>query len=492
MRKSTQALGCFLLATLLLAGLAPAFATQIIIVNTNAPGVGFNDPTPATAVGGNAGTTVGQQRLIAFQSAADIWGSILSSPVPIYIQASFQSLPCSATSGVLGAAGAIQVFANFPHAPLRNTWYPVALANKLAGGDLAPGDQGTDADDIIAVFNSDLGQTNCLSSTGWYYGLDDNHGNQVDLVTVLLHEFGHGLGFAGFYDTTTGALLAGHPDIFSNFTYSTTLRKAWPRMTDAQRKAATIDSGHLVWTGKNVTAAAKHVLQAGTPLVTVNAPASLGTFAVGTATFGPALTSPGVKGFVVSAQDEDEDGPGDASTATDGCSAITNNLSGKIALIDRGSCNFTVKVKNAQDAGAIGVIIVNNVPGSPPPGLSGTDATITIPTVLVTQADGNKLRAAAARGKAQVTMGVNPKVLAGANAQGQVLLFAPNPVAPGSSYSHWDVSAFPNLLMEPAINSDLTHDVDLTRQAMLDIGWTLNANAVTGDGTAEPADPGSP
>ncbi|HEY4597799.1 MAG TPA: PA domain-containing protein [Thermoanaerobaculia bacterium] len=492
MRKPAQALGFSLLAALLLAGNAPAFATaQIVIVNTNGPGVGFNDTTPATPVGGNTGTTVGQQRLIAFQNAADIWGSILSSPVPIYIQASFQSLPCSATSGVLGAASTIQVFANFPHAPLRNTWYPVALANALAGGDLAPGANGTDADDIFAVFNSDLGKANCLTSAPWYYGLDDNHGNGVDLVTVLLHEFGHGLGFAGFYDVTTGELLAGHPDVFSNFTYSTTLRKAWPRMTNAQRMAATIDSGHLVWTGKNVTAAAKQVLQAGTPLVTVNAPASLGSFAVGTATFGPSLTSPGVKGLVVNAQDEDEDGPGGASTATDGCSPIANDLSGKIALIDRGSCNFTVKVKNAQNAGAIGVILVNNVPGGPPPGLSGTDATLTIPAVLITQADGNKLRATAARGKAQATIGINPKVLAGANAQGQVLLFAPNPVAPGSSYSHWDISAFPNLLMEPAINADLTHGVDLTRQALIDIGWTLDGNAVAGEETAGPPD-GSP
>src|SRR5262249_32969385 len=160
-------------------------------------------------------------------------------------------------------------------------------------------------------------------------------------------------------------------------------------------------------------------------------------------TFGPELASPGVKGFVVNA------------APSDGCSPIANNVNGKIALIDRGSCNFTVKVKNAQDAGAIGVIVVNNVPDTPTPGISGTDDTITIPVLLISQADGNKLRAAAARGRAQATIGINSKVLAGANLQGQVLLFAPNPVSPGSSYSHWDISAFPNLLMEPAINPDL-------------------------------------
>ena len=44
-------------------------------------------------------------------------------------------------------------------------------------------------------------------------------------------------------------------------------------------------------------------------------------------------------------------------------------VNGKIALIDRGTCTFPEKVKTAQNAGAIGVIIVDNVAGSPPPDL---------------------------------------------------------------------------------------------------------------------------
>ena len=48
MRKMNRALGLLVLAALLLAGSVPAFATaNIVIVNTNAPGVGFNDPAPA-------------------------------------------------------------------------------------------------------------------------------------------------------------------------------------------------------------------------------------------------------------------------------------------------------------------------------------------------------------------------------------------------------------------------------------------------------------
>ncbi|HEY2292217.1 MAG TPA: PA domain-containing protein [Thermoanaerobaculia bacterium] len=476
MRKTSRALGLCVLAALLLAGSVPAFATaHIVIVNIDPPGSGFNDPTPATPAGGNPGTTVGQQRLAAFQYAADIWGSILDSPVTIYVQASFQPLPCTATTGILGEASALQVTGNFPNAELPDTWYHVALANKLAGADLFPGPNGTGADDIFAFFNSAVGQPSCLPGTIWYYGLDDNHGTQTDLVTVLLHEFAHGLGFVGFFNPSTGALLAGFPDVYSQYTYDTTIHKSWPVMTDAERAAAVLDTNHVIWTGINVTAAAPHVLQPGTPQVTVNAPAALGTLRVGTAAFGPALSSPGVTGNVAIGQD-----PADAAgpSTTDGCSAITTNLTGRIALLDRGTCGFVVKVKNAQNAGAIGVLIAENVAVSPPGGMTGVDPTITIPSVRITLADGNAIKAALASGNVNVTIRLNLNVLLGADPGGHLLLNAPLPLASSSSYSHWDQIAFPNLLMEPNYNFDHTHDVDLTRQEMIDIGWFSDGDGV--------------
>src|SRR3954464_1911244 len=118
MRKMNRALGLLVLAALLLAGSVPAFANaNIVIVNTNAPGVGFNDPTPAAPVGGNPGTTVGQQRLNAFQFVADIWGARLDSAlvdrsdghvveVEIRVQGRFTPLACTANAAVLGSAGA--------------------------------------------------------------------------------------------------------------------------------------------------------------------------------------------------------------------------------------------------------------------------------------------------------------------------------------------------------------------------------------------------
>jgi hypothetical protein len=56
-------------------------------------------------------------------------------------------------------------------------------------------------------------------------------------------------------------------------------------------------------------------------------------------------------------------------------------------------------------------------------------------------------------------------------------LFAPCTQDPGSSTYHWDTVASPNLLMEPSVNSDLLHGLDLTLHQLLDIGWTLPARS---------------
>ena len=155
-------------------------------------------------------------------------------------------------------------------------------------------------------------------------------------------------------------------------------------------------------------------------------------------------------------------------------------MNGKIALIDRGTCTFTTKAKNAQLAGAVGVIIANNAAGAAP-SLGGTDATIVIPTISVSQVDGLRLKTAVAggsRGKpatATATFGLDATRRAGADTLGRPLLYTPNPLVGGSSVSHWDVSATPNLLMEPNINSDLgtilVAPKDLTVPLLKDLGW---------------------
>jgi hypothetical protein len=459
-----------------LAGSATAWsAATITIVNGDPAGVGFNDATLVAPVGGNPGNTLGLQRLNAFQAAANKWGATLTSVVPIRVLATWEALTCTATGAVLGSAGATEVFRDFPGAPRAGTWFGKAQSNKLAGVEL---DNATA--DIRARFNVNLGSAGCLTGVFFYLGLDNNHGNNVDLVTVLTHEFAHGLGFQTFSNGQTGALLAGFPSIWDFFLTDTETSKTWSIMTNAERAASALKNGKLAWAGANVGAAVPGVLQAGTPLVTVSAPVSVaGGYAVGTASYGPALSSPGVTGEVMPVVQQ----PGQAANAQ-GCDPFnavnTLAVSGKIALIDRGTCGFIVKVKNAQNAGAVAVIIADNVAGAPPPGLGGTDPTITIPSVRITLSDANTLKAALAtrsrtRSGMFANLGVNLAVRAGADVAGRALMYAPNPFQGGSSVSHYDVSAFPNQLMEPAINGDLTHEVtppqDMTFRLLQDIGW---------------------
>jgi hypothetical protein len=110
--------------------------------------------------------------------------------------------------------------------------------------------------------------------------------------------------------------------------------------------------------------------------------------------------------------------------------------------------------------------------------MAGVDPTIVIPSVRISLPDGNAVKAALGSGTVNVTLSLNLAVRAGANPQGRALLNAPNPLQAGSSISHWDPIAFPNLLMEPAINTDLTHGVDLTLQEMTDIGWFTDRDGV--------------
>jgi hypothetical protein len=126
-------------------------------------------------------------------------------------------------------------------------------------------------------------------------------------------------------------------------------------------------------------------LQSPTPRVIVSSPLAVaGTYSAGYAFFGAgSLTLPG---SVVQALDP-ADGAG--PTTTDACSPLTNpgSVAGNIAIIDRGTCFFTVKVANAQAAGAIGVIIVNNA-GDALVNMTGIDPTILIPAVFLGQTVG--------------------------------------------------------------------------------------------------------
>jgi uncharacterized repeat protein (TIGR01451 family) len=461
-----------LLMILALGASSSVFATAtIVILNNDAAGVGFNDNTAATPVGGNSGTTLGQQRLIAFQAAANKWGATIDSPITITIRAQWAAQTCTATSAVLGSAGAISIYRDFSGAPFAGTWYNESLTSKLFGADPNPAQP-----EINATFNINLGQPGCLTGTFFYLGLDNNHGANIDLVTVLTHEFGHGLGFQTFTNASTGAFNSGFVSIYDRFLMDLTTGKSWIQMTNAERAASSLKAHKLAWDGPQVQGDVPGVLSFGIPVVTINSPPGIaGNYDAGTASFGPAATPGGITGNLLLANDG-------TNPVTDGCEAFPGGFfTGQIAVIDRGTCTFKTKTLNAQNAGATAVIIVNNVAGSPAPGL-GDDATITtpitIPTVSLTLTDGNTIKAQLGGG-VNGTVKLDTSVRAGADPFGKALLYSPDPFASGSSVSHWDTIAFPNQLMEPNINGDLTHEVtppnDLTYSEMRDIGWVAQA-----------------
>jgi hypothetical protein len=435
-----------------------------------APGTGFADNTPAVPVGGNPGLTVGQQRIYVFLQAAAIWTQALKPANDIYVAAQFTSLG----PNVLGSAGARFIWSNFPGAELPNTWYFDALADRLANADLSPPTY-----DIQASFSSDF---------AFYLGFDNNESpGTSDLLAVVLHEMGHGLNFANAVNERDGSIPApsgsteAFGDIYSQYTQDVTTGKTWNAMTPAERATSALNVRHVSWSGLHVKQDQYKVLERGEPAVRLTAQGATVTAMLGRASFGAAITASGTAGNVVAAIDAaDVIGP----SPTDGCSPITNDVRGAVALIDRGTCGFVVKVKHAQDAGAIAVLIGDNVTALPPPDLGGGDPTITIPSGRIGLADATAIRANLALGAAvRARLLLDTTVYAGTDrVRRQVMVAALNPVSPGSSISHFEAVASRNLLMEPAINSDLTSSLqppnDLTLPLLTDLGWFTDRDGV--------------
>ena len=448
-------------------GLPASFATTFNFVSTDTAGFGFKDSgPPALPAPGNDGTTLGEQREIVVLEACRIWGIYLHSTIPINVEGSFQDFGGSDTTGVvLAGASTIGLEINFTNAPLTDVFYPSALANSIAGTDLDPA-----SNDIRVTVNSapddpayDIGD--------WYYGLDGNApSDKIDLLDVLLHEIGHGLGMATWCDLPNGqevlATGGAKPDVYSTFLYDTEFNAPWLNLSVKNRKDSAVNDPNLTWSGPYTTAAHGSILDL-QRVIEVNSPGGIENIAYEPASFGPTITGIGLSGELVIV----DDGVG---TTTDACEPIVNDLNGKIAYIDRGSCNFDSKVLQAQREGAIAVIIANNEPGIII--MSGDGTGITIPAISITQTDGATLTApllAASPEAVNLTLGSPAGTTLAGTDGGFVRIYAPPAWEQGSSGSHWSTAASPDLLMEPFINSVLREDLDLSLTQMKDIGWTV-------------------
>jgi hypothetical protein len=456
---------------------ATAGTGKVVIVNADSAGTGFNDPTPVEPIGGNNGTTLGQQRLNVFEAAAARWTTMLDTNVDVIARATFSPIaaPCTADSAVLGQAGPSRWLRDFANAPRAGVWYPIALANKFAGTDLGP----TIAD-INVQFNAAVDNQTCLGASDWYYGFDGNNGGDSDLYVVVLHELAHGLGIAGA--VRSPGFLEGKPAVFDTHLLDVSAGLRWDQMSDAQRLVSQTNTANVVWDGENVRNFVSRYLQPLT-MLTITEPSIVAkNYDIGFADFGaPGNTAP-LTGRVVRAVDAANT---DGTSVNDACTALTNAaaMTGNVAFIDRGSCTFVQKARNAQNAGATAVIIGDRIESytedNPatclPPGMTGQDAgDITIPVISIGINDANALKTQfTANATVSGLLRKDSTQLAGASKEGFVRVYAPCTDDPGSSIHHWDSVATPNLLMEPAVNSDLLHGVDLTIYQLLDIGWTL-------------------
>jgi hypothetical protein len=138
----------------------------------------------------------------AFQFAVNIWESLIYSPVPIKIQASWVSL----SKGVLGSCGPADYLKNFNSTQKWNCYYPIALVEKMLGEDV----NGPGQFDITASFSKDF--------ANWYFGTDGKTPpQQYDFVSTVLHELAHGLGFSGYLYSQSGKGGYGTDGLSANF-----------------------------------------------------------------------------------------------------------------------------------------------------------------------------------------------------------------------------------------------------------------------------------
>lgn len=248
--------------TLLLAAFTFAFSTtlgaQEIPTEDFASQLKASNQTMSTHVGPPAGFEPFQSRAAtitvnytgfsaeaqtAFQYAVDIWASLLDSDVTISVDAYWEPLG----DGVLGYAQALNFFPDFTGAPESDTYYPVALANKIAGFDLDP-------------FGSDI-EAHFSSSFDWYYGTDGNPSwDEYDFVTVVLHELGHGLGVTGSGYVTGGIGeygldFAGTPAVFDLFVDNGSGTNILNFPNNSSSLATQLESDNLKWSGAFAVAA---------------------------------------------------------------------------------------------------------------------------------------------------------------------------------------------------------------------------------------------
>ena len=443
--------------------LAPTLCHARATFRVTESGEGFRDNTPAPPVAGNAGTTVGEQRHLAVAYAFEQWAGLLDSTVPIDVHVEFTDLGGCDGGLVLGQAGPTSYISGqaLGADPLL---YPVALANSLAGEDLAPNQA-----DIEVTLNT-APDDSCRSSTGgYYYGFDGNAGGAKDLVEIVLHEFAHGLGFASTVDKETGQLF----DVIDSYSaqlFDLEADRPWTQLTAAERARSIASPRRLAWMGPQARRVAASVLTYDQPTVTFEPHIAEWSGIFSDTSFGQAAAMTGVAGPVVLEQN---------------CNVTPPAAPGPwIALFTE--CDPIAAARTAAEAGASGAFLSSRLGVLPPFPEETTlvPTPFTLPLIVLSPTDARRVQATLAREPLVATIAADPSHRLGTDALGRPLMYASDPVARGSTVSHVDPSMRPNQLMEPTATPKAAHDLALARAMLQDIGWSSRC----GNGTLDPTE----
>lgn len=463
------------LVVLLMAASSPVSGQMIDITYLDDSDFGFNDSSPAEPAPGNPGQTLGQQRRAALERAVDIWASRLDSNAVVRLEVSFDDLGCGERT-TLGQAGSKGIAWDFPGALEANVNFPASLAAALRGFPLA----GLSAE-MQAQFNFRVDEGDCAEGTeAFWYGLDAETPPALGTASFLVlavHELGHALGFQSLTNRDDFSFIDGRPDRMSRFIFSTQTDKSWRQMSNAERAASSTSGPALVFTGDNANLrAAERLLPPS--VVRVNpGSAEFEAFMHG---FAPFLDIGGLDAPIVLA-----DGPGAGSAPDDpwqralACQPLTNaaEAAGAIVVIKRGECTFASKWQNAFDAGAAGVVIVDNGPAGEDGNIArdsamALDRNLSIPLWSVAESTGEQLLNFIPASAAE--LGFRADLPARGTNQGFTNLQA-STENEGSNVSHFADSMFPRSVMNPSlVNTPFAGDVDFVPELLIDLGWPTN------------------
>lgn len=436
---------------------------------TQLDGSGFSDPTPVAAVGGNTGTTLGEQRRVALKYALSRWEARLDSAVPIVLHMTFEDMGCMGSAAVLGATGATNAFGdlNMVGAMKANPKlvYVSALADSLAGYDMQPGEP-----DIDMHFNSAVDGTCRDELGGFYYGLDGKSGDDGDdFVQVILHEFAHGIGITSLWDPDNGQWAADStPDSYSAHVRDLDLGKSWIDLTAAERISSSTNVRRVVWDGAEATRLVPALFAPGEP--------TLRTTPVLTNFTGFVADTDFAKMMPVSAQ----------VVVQSDCSAMQAVSGSIVMLAPRSPCSLKQALQAVSGAGAVGLLLPSPQPFDAPAlpiDEAGAVPVLPFPVLTLPTPDARSVVTATQSAPLQATLEMNANRRSGADDDQHALLFISRPYSSGSSIAHLEALVRPNQLMEPYA-STVTHDLEFTVAMLKDTGWSARC----GDGSKDPGE----